>query len=157
VTLVAYSRPFWPLFLHVLGAMLLFGFVLTALVTALAGKARATMTSLQLSLAAYAVMRGAAAWIYSKEGWSGHGDPTWLTLGMNIADGGLLVLLLAFSRRSGGCAVASRAPATRHWVHRHLHRAARRRLARDVRKMGLTKNLLQPRDFPRRRGIGSER
>jgi hypothetical protein len=97
VTLLAYSRPFWPLFLHVLGAMLLFGFVLTALVTALAGKARPTMTSLQLSIAAYAVMRGAAAWIYSKEGWSGHGDPTWLTLGMNIADGGLLVLLLAFT------------------------------------------------------------
>jgi hypothetical protein len=97
VTLLAYSRPFWPLFLHVLGAMLLFGFVLAALVTALAGKARATLTSLQLSLAAYAVMRGGAAWIYSKEGWSGHGDPTWLTLGMNIADGGLLVLLLAFT------------------------------------------------------------
>ena len=26
--LLAYSRPFWPLFLHVLGAMMLFGAIL---------------------------------------------------------------------------------------------------------------------------------
>ena len=28
--MIAFSRPFWPLFLHVLGAMTLFGAVLTA-------------------------------------------------------------------------------------------------------------------------------
>jgi hypothetical protein len=97
VTLLAYGRPFWPLFLHVLGAMLLFGTVLAAMVTALAGKARPTLTSLLLALPAYVVMRAGAQWIYSDEGWSGHGDPTWLTLGMNIADGGLIVLLLSLA------------------------------------------------------------
>jgi len=106
VTLLAYSRPFWPLFLHVLGAMTLFGAVLAATVAALARRPRTTFAALLVAVPAYVLMRGAAEWIYSKEGWSGDNDPTWLQLGFNIADGGLILLLLTIGvgywwRRSG--------------------------------------------------------
>jgi hypothetical protein len=51
-------------------------------------------------------MRGGAQWIYSKEGFSGHDDPTWLNIGFTIADAGLIVLLVTIGfawwwRRSG--------------------------------------------------------
>jgi hypothetical protein len=51
-------------------------------------------------------MRGGAQWISSKEGWSGHNDPTWLGIGFGVADGGLVVLLAALAvafwwRRTG--------------------------------------------------------
>jgi hypothetical protein len=105
MTVLAYSRPFWPLFLHVFGAMTLFGGILAATVLALARKRSATFVALLVSAPAWVVMRAGAQWIYSDEGkWPN--DPTWVTLGFNAADGGLLLLvvLLALSfwwRRSG--------------------------------------------------------
>jgi hypothetical protein len=102
---IAYTGPFWPLFLHVLGAMTLFGAVLAALVVALAGHARATFASLVVALPAWALTLGCAYWIEHDEGLS-HSNATWLKLGHNVLEPGLLVLLLALAaaywwRRSG--------------------------------------------------------
>lgn len=112
--MIAAGRPFWPLFLHVLGAMTLFGGILT--VAILSGVAwrrpgvpvlpRAAFVALLVTLPDYIVMRLGAGWIYSKEGYSGHHDPTWLGIGFGVADGGLVILLLLLGagfwwRRSG--------------------------------------------------------
>ena len=57
-------------------------------------------------------MRGGAAWIYSKEGFSGDNDPTWIGIGFIVAEPGLLVLLLslgfAFWWQRSGKPVAGR-------------------------------------------------
>jgi len=101
---IAYSRPFWPLFLHVLGAMTLFGAILTVLIVSAAAWSgsgapilrRAAFAAALVAVPAYLVMRLAAEWIYSKEGWgkSGVKDPTWIGIGFGVADGGLLLLLV---------------------------------------------------------------
>ena len=95
-----------PLFLHVLGAMLLFGAMLATTVTTWAGHRRAAFVSVLVAAPAYVLMRGAAQWIYSKEGFTGHGDPTWVGIGFAISDAGLIVLLVTIGtvywwRRSG--------------------------------------------------------
>jgi len=104
--MIATLRPHawdFPLFLHVLGATLLFGatFATSALSIAswrrpaVPALARSTFwTLLTVSIPAWALMRGGAAWIYSKEGFSG-GDPTWIGIGFAAAEPGLLLLLLA--------------------------------------------------------------
>jgi hypothetical protein len=93
-----------PLFLHVAGAMTLVGALGATLVLAGAGirrpDARVLARGAFLSLAAAAlpawiVMRAAAQWTYSKEGFSGHNDPTWLGIGFGVSDAGLLVLLVS--------------------------------------------------------------
>ena len=89
-----YNGPFWPLFLHVLGAMVLFGAVLAALAASVAGFRSAAFRSLLVAVPAWVLMRGGAAWVYSN-GYSAVKNQTWLSLGMAIADGGLIVLLLA--------------------------------------------------------------
>ena len=94
MTLLAYSRPFWPLFLHVLGAMALFGGILAAGVLAFAGKGKATFIVLLFTVPDWIVMRGAGAWIEHDEGWSSSHSPTWLSIGMSIGDGGLILLLI---------------------------------------------------------------
>jgi hypothetical protein len=104
----------FPLFLHVLGAMALFGAVLTTAVVSWAGgrggqlalRRTAFWSLVAVAVPAYVAMRGGAQWIYSKEGFSGHGDPTWIGIGFGVADAGLIVLLLAIGvaywwRRSG--------------------------------------------------------
>jgi hypothetical protein len=105
---IAFSRPFWPLFLHVLGAMTLVGALLTVVLVSWVAWRRpdvavlrrtAWTTLLAVALPAYIVMRGAGQWIYSKEGFSGKNDPTWLGIGFGVADAGLLLLLV-----TGGCA-----------------------------------------------------
>jgi len=49
---------------------------------------------LAVALPGLIVMRIGAQWIYSKEGWSGDNDPTWLGIGYLTADlGGILLLL----------------------------------------------------------------
>ena len=111
----------FPLFLHVLGAMVLFGVALTSVVVSAAGWRRpgaeplrrtAFWSLLVVGLPAYVAMRGGAQWIYSKEGFSGNGDPTWLGIGFLVADAGLLVLLLtigfAYWWRRSGSALAAR-------------------------------------------------
>ena len=142
MTLLASSRPFWPLFLHVLGAMTLFGAILTAVITSLAAWRRpdlpflrkATFWALVSGIPDYVVMRVFAEVIRSDEGYK-HDLPRWLTLGQSIADGGLLLLL-------AGIGAA-------------LPRTARSGLARDVGQMGLTKGLRHEGEIPRKRGIGS--
>jgi hypothetical protein len=110
----------FPLFLHVFGAMLLFGAVLTAVVAAWASfrsdapvlRRAAFWSLLAVGVPSFVLMRGGAAWIYSKEGFSGHDDPTWVSLGLAVADAGTIVLLAAigaaFWWRRSGKAVAAR-------------------------------------------------
>jgi hypothetical protein len=105
--MIAAIRPdSWnlPLFLHVLGAMLLFGATLSAAILSIAAwrrsdrpvLARATfLTLLVAAIPAWVLMRGGAAWIYSKEGYNGKNDPTWIGIGFAAAEPGLLILLVA--------------------------------------------------------------
>jgi hypothetical protein len=90
-----------PLFLHVLGAMLLVGGLLTG-GTALAiarGQVRLLrlgyVSLLALALPGWIIMRATAEWIYDKEGFTGDDDPAWLDIGFRTAEGGGVLLLLA--------------------------------------------------------------
>jgi hypothetical protein len=106
MTVLAAVRPdSWnfPLFVHVLGAMVLVGGLLTgASSLALArGDVRylrlGYWSLLAVSLPGWIVMRAGAEWIASREGWtkSGVPSPRWLDIGSLIADAGGLILLIA--------------------------------------------------------------
>jgi hypothetical protein len=94
----------FPLLLHVLGAMILVGGLLTA-VGALAfarGDPRLLRLGywslLAISLPGWIAMRIGAQWISSKEGWSDVPDdalPTWVKTGGAIADIGGVILLVS--------------------------------------------------------------
>jgi hypothetical protein len=104
--MVAAVRPdAWdfPLFLHVAGAMLLVGALVVVVATmagalrggdgaeALAGLAfRALLVGV---LPAYVLMRAGAEWIASKEEVPGELD--WIGIGYAVADGGLLLTIIA--------------------------------------------------------------
>jgi cytochrome bd-type quinol oxidase subunit 1 len=97
----SYTRPFWPLFLHVIGAMTLVGAVLTAAIVSWVAwrrpgtpiLARTAFTALAVvGVPAYVVMRIFAQVIASDEGLK-HNLPSWVTIGQGVADGGLLLLL----------------------------------------------------------------
>jgi hypothetical protein len=99
---IAFSRPFLPLFLHVLGAMTLVGAVFAVIIASAAAWRRPDAPALRrvawislvaVAIPSYVVMRAGAQWIYSKEGWSGKNDPTWLGIGFGVADAGLLFLI----------------------------------------------------------------
>lgn len=104
-TLLAVSRPTdwnFPLFVHVLGAMVLVGGLLTS--TGALAFARGDTrflrlgywTLLAVALPGFVVMRIGAQWIYSKEGWEDRGeDPAWLGIGWITADLGALLLLVS--------------------------------------------------------------
>ncbi|HEU5363775.1 MAG TPA: hypothetical protein VFU56_10560 [Gaiellaceae bacterium] len=94
MTVLAFSRPFWPLFLHVLGAMVLWGAILAALVVAIARLPRATLASLFVAVPAWALTLGGGFWIESKEGF-GDSSPTWLGIGHGVLEPGVVVLLAA--------------------------------------------------------------
>ena len=105
MTVLAAIRPdSWnfPLFLHVLGAMILVGGTLTA-AAALAfargdnGLLRLGYWSLlAVALPGYIVMRIGAEWTYSKEGLDdAPDDPAWVGIGYVVADAGALLLLIA--------------------------------------------------------------
>ena len=104
----------FPLFLHVFGAMTLFGAALTAFLAAVAAwrstdsaalRRAVFLSLLVVGVPAYVAMRGGAQWIYSKEDL--HPDmPTWIKVGILVGDGGALVLIgltilgwLALARR----------------------------------------------------------
>ena len=108
--LVAAIRPSdldVPLFVHVLGAMLLVGVLLVApLSLLLAGRfeggeatalARVGLWTLAIGgVPAYAVMRTGAQWTASREGLADvPADPTWLSIGYVTADAGALLLLVS--------------------------------------------------------------
>ena len=106
MTVLAAIRPdSWdfPLFLHVLGAMILVGGLLTG-VSSLAF-ARGDVRFLRLgywsllavSLPGWILMRIGAEWVASREGWTKKGvpSPTWLDIGFLLADAGGLILLIS--------------------------------------------------------------
>ena len=106
-SLLASIRPdSWnfPLFLHVLGAMVLVGAVTTAVVAQLTAGGTSEpdrmrrfsfRTLLLAAIPAYIVMRIGAEWLYSKEFGDTEDDPTWIGIGYGTADAGALVLLIA--------------------------------------------------------------
>jgi hypothetical protein len=109
MTVLAATRPTgwdFPLFLHVLGAMILVGGLLTAVgMQVLAWKRRESgdlvaysrggfWALLTVALPGWVLMRVGSEWIRSKEGWSAEHRPTWLDIGYFMADLGFVVLLV---------------------------------------------------------------
>lgn len=105
-TLAAIRPDDWnlPLFVHVLGAMVLVGGLLTASsVLAFArGDARflrlGYWTLVAVALPGYVVMRIGAEWLYTKYEDvlpEGADDPTWIGIGYIVADLGALLTLIA--------------------------------------------------------------
>jgi hypothetical protein len=107
IGLLAAIRPDeqnFPLFVHVLGAMILVGGLLTA--AAMLAWSRGDVASLRLgyrtllavAFPGWIVMRIGAQWIYSEEGWDDLPDsaqPTWIGIGYLLADLGGLILLVS--------------------------------------------------------------
>jgi hypothetical protein len=103
-TLAAIRPDSWnfPLLLHVLGAMILVGGLLTgASLLAFARGAASQLrlgyyTLLAVALPGYVLMRIGAQWVEDKEGWNEEGAPdqTWLDIGYVVADLGALLLLI---------------------------------------------------------------
>jgi hypothetical protein len=106
---------------HVAGAMILVGGLVTAAGAGILGWRDATgglrrfaaLTLFAVALPGWIIMRVGAEWIYSKEGWDDVPDklqPTWLGIGNFTADVGGIVLLIALilggigvrQARSGG-------------------------------------------------------
>jgi hypothetical protein len=121
MTELAITRPSdWelPLFLHVLGAMVLVGSVVLTLLFLLSA-ARGHGDALRIALRSmlfgvlpgYLVMRIAGQWIYEKEGFDDlPSDPNWIGIGFGVADFGLLMLIVAavaawLARRRGGTGI----------------------------------------------------
>jgi hypothetical protein len=94
----------FPLFVHVLGAMVLVGAATVAVLAGLGSAAvpdparlrrLAFRSLLFVTLPAYIVMRVGAEWMYSKEFEGSDDDPTWIGIGYIVADLGALLLLLS--------------------------------------------------------------
>jgi hypothetical protein len=92
----------FPLLVHVLGAMILVGGLLTgaSILTFARGDVRflrlGYWTLLAVALPGYIVMRLGAQWIYSKEHLDdAPSDPTWIGIGFIVADLGALLVLIA--------------------------------------------------------------
>ena len=105
-SLLAAIRPDdWnlPLLVHVAGAMVLVGGLVTASSAALMARSDGTAslarfsfrTLLLVALPGFIVMRAGAQWIYDKEGYGGGEDPTWIGIGFTTADGGIVLFLIA--------------------------------------------------------------
>ena len=96
-----------PLFVHVLGAMMLIGtllFVATAIVLGWRRDDAAEASALTRQglrvllmgvLPAYIVMRVGAQWVESAEKFPDNYDPTWLGVGYITADAGALLILIS--------------------------------------------------------------
>ena len=106
ISLLAAHRPTdwnFPLFVHVLGAMILVGGLLAgaSLLTYARGDVRflrlGYWTLLLVALPGYIVMRIGAEWTADKEGLNEEGvdTPTWLDIGYGVADVGALLVLIA--------------------------------------------------------------
>jgi hypothetical protein len=122
--MLAITRPdSWnlALFVHVAGAMILVGGLVTAAGAGILGwreesaglRRLSALTLFAVALPGWLVMRAGAEWIYSKEGWDKVPDkltPTWLDMGYMTADIGGIILLIALilggigvrKARSGG-------------------------------------------------------
>jgi hypothetical protein len=94
-----------PLFLHVLGAMLLVGTLLTvAMATAMGwrrsdaapGLTRFSLRTLLVGvLPAYILMRVGAQWTESEQNFPDDFEPDWLTIGYITADAGAILILIS--------------------------------------------------------------
>lgn len=108
MSILALVRPdSWnfPLFVHIVGAVVLVGGILTC--ATFLGFARGDSRLLRLgywsllavALPGWIIMRIGAEWIYTKEGWDdlpeGIDDPDWLGIGYIAADLGGLILLVS--------------------------------------------------------------
>jgi hypothetical protein len=90
------------LFVHVAGAMVLVGGLLTAAAATIIGwrdeavalRRFSYRTLLAVALPGYIAMRIGAQWVQSKE-YPDSYDPSWLGIGYMTADGGALLLLIA--------------------------------------------------------------
>jgi hypothetical protein len=93
----------FPLLMHVFGAMILVGGLLTAATALLLGWRRDSAfysrfgfrSLLFVAFPAWWVMRIGAEWIYSKENFDEDDEPAWLGIGYIITDLGGILLLLA--------------------------------------------------------------
>ena len=95
----------FPLFVHIAGATILVGGLLTSVtILVLArGDARSLRlgywTLLAVSVPGWIIMRIGAQWIYSEQGWDdlpeGIEEPAWLGIGYFAADLGGLILLVS--------------------------------------------------------------
>jgi hypothetical protein len=105
VSVLAVIRPdswFFPLFLHIAGAMVLVGALTLAAVYLIAswrsGSARlirsAYMTLFYAALPGYIVFRVGAEWIVDKEGLS-EADLSWIDIGYMVSDTGALFLIIS--------------------------------------------------------------
>ena len=107
--MLATVRPHsWDLalFVHVIGAMILMGGLVTAAGAGIVGwrdtagglRRLSALTLFAVALPGWIVMRIGAEWVYSKEGWDNVPDklqPSWLGIGFITADAGGLILLIA--------------------------------------------------------------
>ena len=106
-SILAATRPDsvnFPLFVHVLGAMILVGGLVTAtsaLAFAKGDTARLRLgywTLLAVALPGYVIMRIGAEWIFMKEHWDDVPDrliPTWISIGYIVADAGAILMIIA--------------------------------------------------------------
>jgi hypothetical protein len=92
----------FPLFLHVLGAMVLVGATLTAASALAFARGDAAIlrlgywTLLAVGLPSYVLMWAAAHWTYSKEGLDDSPvDSAWTTIGFIVAEGGAALFVAA--------------------------------------------------------------
>lgn len=120
--MIADARTFWPLFLHVLGAMTLFGAVLTAfLLAAVSWRApapavyrSASWRALLAAVPAWVATLACGSWIASDEGFD-TSTATWLSIGRGVLEPGVLVLVAAIGAswwwKQGGAVLAARAVA----------------------------------------------
>jgi hypothetical protein len=92
------------LFVHIAGAMILVGGLLTAAVAGIIGwrdgaatlRRFSVLTLLAVALPGWIIMRVGAEWTYNKEHLNSlTSNPTWLGIGFSLADGGGVLLLLA--------------------------------------------------------------
>jgi hypothetical protein len=105
IDLLAAIRPdSWnfPLFLHVLGAMILVGATLTAASALAFARGNRQLlrlgywTLLAVGLPSYVLMWAAAHWIYSKEGLDESPiDSAWTTIGFVVAEGGAVLFVIS--------------------------------------------------------------
>ena len=107
LAVVAAVRPdSWnfPLLVHVFGAMVLVGGLVTAVSALAFAKGDTKMlrlgywSLLAVGLPGYVIMRIGAQWIYSKEHWDDVPDalvPTWIAIGYIVADAGALLMIIA--------------------------------------------------------------
>lgn len=102
-----------PLFVHVLGAMVLMGAMLAGGGALALSRGDVTLqrvgfrSLLFVALPAWIVMRAGSEWIYSEEGWDkASSDPDWISVGYIVAD--MTGLFLVISLVVGGIGLRKR-------------------------------------------------